>query len=750
MALGFYGTGQVFIQRSVCMGEKTKAQSTLLWSMLPVGFCLFLGAWIGIVLYAVFYLCDPVLDPQIGLKKHDQLVPYFIITRFHSVPGLTGICIAGIFGGALSTISSAQNALAMITVLDFIQPLFSEKLTEKISLLIGKALGGVALRQPHQVSRMASDKVGVIVASIVIGSLITGWIGFNMLFSGYRSTPLPLEVSGCLHSNSSILMVGSLNSSCAEVENCLLENVEKPYERGRQKTMDEYFFAGRSATKIPVIMSITATTVSSILILGTSSEAYKFGPSMGTIFVPWILGMITACYVFVPVYFQCKISSVYEIMYSSCILYGPALVLNSVSNISVELAIILCGGVCTFYCFLGGLKAVLWTDVFQQILAFFCIFAVIFTGIHEIGLGEFYTRTLAGGRLNFFSFSFDLTQRYTTWNVFISGFSIALGFYGTGQVFIQRSLCMGEKKKAQSTLLWSMLPVGFCLFIGAWIGVALYAVFYLCDPVLDPQIGLKKHDQLVPYFIITRFHSVPGLTGICIAGIFSGALSTISSAQNALAMITFYDFIQPFFSEKLTEKSSLLIGKALAIVYGVIFISFSLSISKMDSMLAAGMLSNAIFEGPILAIFLIGVLTRKASDKVIVASIVIGSLITGWIGFNILFSGYRSTPLPLEVSGCLHSNSSILMVGSLNSSCAEVGSCLLEKVEKPYESFIGILTTTCIALSLILITGWNKTVIPHDSKCLSPVTRFWMNKKECVNKESEKDTINESEDEDIL
>ncbi|KAF8796440.1 Sodium-coupled monocarboxylate transporter 1 like protein [Argiope bruennichi] len=504
------------------------------------------------------------------------------------------------------------------------------------------------------------------------------------------------------------------------------------FSRGRQKTMDEYFFAGRSATKIPVIMSITATTVSSILILGTSAEAYKFGPFVGTIWVPWILGMITACYVFLPVYFQCKISSVYEYL---------EMRFGRLTRYAVSFM---------YSMQMGGLKAVLWTDVFQQILAFFCIFAVIFTGIHEIGLGEFYTRALAGGRLNFFSFSFDLTQRYTTWNVFLRGFSMALGFYGTGQVFIQRSVCMGEKKKAQSTLLWSMLPVGFCLFLGAWIGIVLYAVFYLCDPVLDPQIGLKKHDQLVPYFIITRFHSVPGLTGICIAGIFGGALSTISSAQNALAMITVLDFIQPLFSEKLTEKISLLIGKALAIVYGVIFISFSLSISKMDSMLAAGMLSNAIFEGPILAIFLIGVLTRKASDKVIVASIVIGSLITGWIGFNMLFSGYRSTPLPLEVSGCLHSNSSILMVGSLNSSCAEVENCLLENVEKPYESFIGTISTTCIALSLILITGWNKTVIPHDSKCLSPVTRFWMNKKECINKESEKDTINEAEDEDIL
>ncbi|GBN74470.1 Sodium-coupled monocarboxylate transporter 1, partial [Araneus ventricosus] len=154
------------------------------------------------------------------------------------------------------------------------------------------------------------------------------------------------------------------------------------FSSGRQKTMDEYFFAGRSASKIPVIMSITASSISSVAILGTSSEVYKFGCVLGTFVVPAALGTIISCYVFLPVYFQCNVSSVYEYLemrfgkltrctvlfmyniqmtlYSSCVLYGPALVLNSVSNISVELAIILCGGVCTFYCFLGGLKAVLW------------------------------------------------------------------------------------------------------------------------------------------------------------------------------------------------------------------------------------------------------------------------------------------------------------------------------------------------------------------------------------------------------
>ncbi|GBO18627.1 Sodium-coupled monocarboxylate transporter 1, partial [Araneus ventricosus] len=262
---------------------------------------------------------------------------------------------------------------------------------------------------------------------------------------------------------------------------------------------------------------------------------------------------------------------------------------------------------------------------------------------------------------------------------------MAFGFFGTGQVYVQRYLSLGGCKNAQSALLWSIIPVALCLILTTLIGIVLYAVFYLCDPILNTQTGLKKHDQLVPYFIISRFHSIPGLTGLCIAGIFSGALSTLSSTQNALAMSAVMDFIQPLFSGKLTEKSLLLIGKTLAILYGAIFIGLSLAMSKVDSMLASAMVSHALFEGPIVAIFLIGVLSRKATDKVIVTSLIIGVIITGWTGFNMLFSGYRSSPLPLEASGCLNSNASVIIASSLNTSCTAVKSCLIENVEKPHE-----------------------------------------------------------------
>ncbi|GFR31354.1 sodium-coupled monocarboxylate transporter 1 [Trichonephila clavata] len=244
------------------------------------------------------------------------------------------------------------------------------------------------------------------------------------------------------------------------------------FSGGKQKSIKEYFLAGKNASKLPVIMSITATTLSSIFMIGAPSEVYRFGPLYCLFAVTLGVGLLIVSHIFIPVYFQCNVSSIYEflelrfgkltrftvstlftlqmVLYSSCVLYCPAIVLNAMSDVSVEAAIALCGCICTFYCFLGGLKAVLWTDVFQTFLMLMSLLALHITGIMEIGLNEIYKRASAGGRLHVLDFSPDLTKTYTIWNTMMRGMGLAFGFYGTSQIQVQRFLSMGGCKKAQS------------------------------------------------------------------------------------------------------------------------------------------------------------------------------------------------------------------------------------------------------------------------------------------------------------
>ncbi|PRD34982.1 UNVERIFIED_CONTAM: Sodium-coupled monocarboxylate transporter 2 [Trichonephila clavipes] len=138
------------------------------------------------------------------------------------------------------------------------------------------------------------------------------------------------------------------------------------------------------------------------------------------------------------------------VLYMSSVLYAPVLALNAVTDLSIELSIIVFGTICTFYCAMGGLKAVLWSDVFQFILMFIAIMALYIAGIRETGsLENIYDRAYNGNRLNMFE-----------------------------------------------TLLISILPViGLYLLCNLY-GLILYSVYHLCDPISNKKAtGLTKYDQ---------------------------------------------------------------------------------------------------------------------------------------------------------------------------------------------------------------------------------------------------------------
>ncbi|CAL1267179.1 unnamed protein product [Larinioides sclopetarius] len=414
---------------------------------------------------------------------------------------------------------------------------------------------------------------------------------------------------------------------------------------GRQSTTSEYFLAGRNASMFPVIMSISVSVLSAAAIIGLPAEIYRFGSQFILVSFANGVGMFLSSRIFLPVYFNLNVSSIYEflemrfgkwtkytvsgmfiiqmVLYTSAVLLGPVLALSAVTDFSLNIMVILCGTVCTLYCFLGGIKAVLWTDAFQGILMFLCLITIYIVGIREVGgLATVYERAKEGDRWEFLNMNFDFTTRFTFWNSNFRGLSLGLAFYGTNQIQVQRALAMSSFQRAQTALQWSILLVVTLLFSCTLFGVVLYAVYYHCDPILmQSETGIGKYDQLLPYFIVTRLHSVPGLTGLCFAGIFSGSLSTISSALNSLSTVTLIDFIKPLFSDRLNPTLELYIAKGLSLVYGIIAIILTISITNVDSIAQATIVFLSVAEGPVLAVFLVGVLTRKSSDKRAIPSI---------------------------------------------------------------------------------------------------------------------------------
>ncbi|GIY55030.1 sodium-dependent multivitamin transporter [Caerostris extrusa] len=249
--------------------------------------------------------------------------------------------------------------------------------------------------------------------------------------------------------------------------------------------------------------------------------------------------------------------------------------------------------------------------------------------------------------------------------------------------------------------------------------------------------------EIVPYYIITRLNAIPGLTGVCVAGIFSGSLSTISSALNSLASVTVIDFLKPNLkSTKFSESKEVFIAKALSLFYGAICIGFTFLISKANSLIPISNTFLSMMEGPILAVYLIAVLTRKGSEKSILFGLILGFAFTAWLGWGVLTSGFNPPTLPIDTTGCPTAENISITFTNLTTLCENNEQCtvpvttmaalkapsepfILYKISFLWVSTIGFVSTLIFILIAIVFTG-RHNVIPADSKCLSPVARFWI------------------------
>ncbi|GBM57953.1 Sodium-dependent multivitamin transporter [Araneus ventricosus] len=215
--------------------------------------------------------------------------------------------------------------------------------------------------------------------------------------------------------------------------------------------MREYFMAGKNMALLPVIMSTTATMISPLTTMGIPAEIYRYGIQLWTLALGTAVGMVLAAYIFIPVYFQCDVCTVYEVLWTSPILYSPVLALNAITDLPLELSILAFGAICSIYCAVGGLKAVLWTDVFQTILMFVTALMLLVAGIKDVGgFANVLDRAKEGGRLNMFNFQIDFTTRYTFWNGFFQGLSYGVTAYGVNQTGVQRLLSLSKIERAKS------------------------------------------------------------------------------------------------------------------------------------------------------------------------------------------------------------------------------------------------------------------------------------------------------------
>nr|XP_039254611.1 sodium-coupled monocarboxylate transporter 1-like isoform X1 [Styela clava] len=446
------------------------------------------------------------------------------------------------------------------------------------------------------------------------------------------------------------------------------------YKDRKSKSTDNYYFGGRKISPIPVAVSIAVSFVSAITVIGVPVEVYMFG----TVFIWYNVSLLmtnaVALIYYIPVFHRLQLNSVYEYLelrfhpvlrkitsvmgmintmfYLGLTVYIPSLALSAVTPMNLYLTIAITSATCTFYTTVGGMKAVIWTDVFQFLFMIVGTLSILIKGILVVGgFDIILSAAERGQRNNFLTLDPDPRIRSSAWSITFGFFFVTCYETVCNQIFIQRWLSCRTIKNSRIAVGVSIIPLILLSMISIASGIVMYAYYEGCDPLLSKNI--YKIDQIMPRFAVDLFHDTPGMAGLFVAAAFCGTLSTVSSGVNALSSLLVMDFILPKF-QNLTPRRKLIISKTASLFFGalVMLLAYLLSLSQSNVMQAVSSIVGFI-GGPILGLFTMGIFMPWIDYKGSFGGLLLGLACTGWIGISaMVYSVGNSSALPLSTQAC--------------------------------------------------------------------------------------------------
>ncbi|NWY55676.1 SC5A8 protein, partial [Chionis minor] len=512
---------------------------------------------------------------------------------------------------------------------------------------------------------------------------------------------------------------------------------------GGQKTSKDFLMGGRSMSALPVALSLTASFMSAVTVLGTPAEIYRYGAIFCIFAITYGLVVLCSAEIFLPVFYKLGVTSTYEYLelrfnkylrlcgtvlfiiqtaskpqsfstlYTGIVIYAPALALNQVTGFDLWGAVVATGVVCTFYCTLGGLKAVVWTDVFQVGIMVAGFSSVIIRAVVvQEGIGRIVNDSYYGGRLNFWDFDPNPLQRHTFWTIVIGGTFTWTGIYGVNQSQVQRYIACKSRFHAKMSLYINLVGLWAILACATLCGLALYSIYKDCDPWSAKQVSAL--DQLMPYLVLDILQDFPGVPGLFVASAYSGTLSTVSSSINALAAVTVEDLIRPYF-KSLSEKKLSWISMGMSLFYGGVCIAMAAVASLLGGLLQAALSIFGMVGGPLLGLFALGILCSFANGIGAFVGLVCGFVVSLWVGIGAQIYPplpERTNPLYLSTAGC--NISSVNLTSTENPLTTIFNTPTAERpaladnwysLSYLYFSTLGTLITVAVGIIISLLTG---------------------------------------------
>lgn len=282
------------------------------------------------------------------------------------------------------------------------------------------------------------------------------------------------------------------------------------YQSRANEGIEGYFLGNRRMPWAAIGLSVMATQASAITFIGTTGQAFDEGMEFIQVYLPQPLVMVLLCMLFVPFFYRAKVYTAYEYLErrfdpktrsltsflflisrglaAGLVLYAPAIVLSVIMGWDETITIVIMAAITIAYTLMGGITAVIWTDVVQMIMMFVGIgvaLFILFTTLPSgVGMGDV---AYIGGIQEMWTsidWSWDPSNRYTIWSGMIGGFFLALAYFGTDQSQVQRYLTASSLKQSRLSLIFNAFVKVPMQFFILSIGVLLFVFYHFEQPPL--------------------------------------------------------------------------------------------------------------------------------------------------------------------------------------------------------------------------------------------------------------------------
>jgi SSS family solute:Na+ symporter len=419
----------------------------------------------------------------------------------------------------------------------------------------------------------------------------------------------------------------------------------------QQRETSDFFLARRHIPWWAACLSFLATEISAVTIISVPATAYSENWQYVQFFIGSSLAKFAVAFLFIPAFYRYDCTTIYEFLRHR---FGPAsqvtgslfffitrLLGSGVRLMAAALAVSILMGwpflatlalftvVSIAYIALGGVSAVVWTNVFQasMFLVGGALTVVFLVSQIDGGAAALYETAAVSGRLSVINWGpapgdADFWRRILTdpnifWLAVLNGLVGSTAAFGTDHDLMQRLLTVDTRRKSQRTL--ALTPLGTLVTLALYLSIGAGLFTYYAQ---HPGAGLPRADEIFPFFIRTAMPEV--LRGVMLTAI---VLASIDSPLGSLAASFVTDIYRPLLVRGRAEAHYLRVSRAAVVGFGLVLAAIAWGFSQQDQILWLAFKIAGVTFGSLLGVFLVGLLTRVRANRANVVAMVVMAMV---------------------------------------------------------------------------------------------------------------------------